>query len=342
MLLRALSQRAAPASTAFGRRAADLPSSRSVLDNLLPLRGMATAAARMARIGELKPCKPTSPGRRHRVVIDKAGLWRGRPEPSLTTRIAGQHQAGRNNTGQITTRRRSAPHHRRLYRMIDFHRRRADPAVVERLEYDPNRSAFIALIQYAADGQRSYILAPQGLSLGDTVECGEEAPFTPGNAMPLRLIPEGTRVHNVELHLGRGGALCRAAGTSARLQSKDESYALLNLQSGEVRQVPVGCTATIGVVSNEQHKNRVLGKAGAAAWVGRRPSVRGVAMNPVDHPHGGGEGKTSGGRKGSMSPWGWYTKGLRTRNKKQHSSKLIVRRRNHEKLHLSTINKGSW
>lgn len=197
-------------------------------------------------------------------------------------------------------------------------------------------------LPHSEDGAQTYILAPQGLVIGARVECGAEAPFSPGNAMPLRLMPEGTRVHNIEFHVGMGGKLCRSAGTSAKLQSKDDKYALLNLQSGEVRYLPINCMATIGIVSNENHKNRVLGKAGASAWIGRRPTVRGVAMNPVDHPHGGGEGKSSGGRKGSFSPWGWYTKGLRTRNKKQHSSKLIVRRRNHEKLGLSNVNKGSW
>ena len=287
----------------------------------------------------LKSYNPKTPSLRHRVIIDKSGLWPGPPLKSLSSRL--QSHAGRGRTGQITIRGRRAPKHRRIYRTIDFKRSRTDPATVERFEYDPNRSAFIALLRYQSDDTPSYILAPQGLRVGDVVQCGDEAPFSPGNAMVLEHIPDGTRVHNVELRHRCGGEMIRAAGTSAKLQSKDERYALLKLQSGELRKVPLNCMATIGEVSNPNWHNRVLGKAGASNWVGRRPKVRGVAMNPVDHPMGGGEGKSSGGRP-SSSPWGWYTKGIRTRNKKKHSRLLIVQRRNAEKLGLSTINTGGW
>jgi len=286
----------------------------------------------------LKSYKPTSPGRRHRVIIDKSHLWPGRPMKSLTARI--KSHAGRNHYGRITIRGRTAPKHRRLYRSVDFHRRRTDPAIVQRFEYDPNRTAFIALIRYESDGAYSYILAPRDLTVGSRVVCGAEAAFAPGNAMPIGTIPEGAELHNIELQPGCGGAMVRSAGTSARLLSKDKTYALLKLPSGEFRKVPKECMATIGELSNDQWRNVNLGKAGASRWVGRRPKVRGVAMNAVD-PMGGGEGKASGGRP-SASPWGWYTKGLRTRNRKQFSSKLITRRRNHEKLGLATVNTGGW
>ena len=212
---------------------------------------------------------------------------------------------------------------------------------MQRFEYDPNRSTFLALLRYESDGAHSYILAPRDLAVGSVVRCGPEAPFAPGNAMPLSRIPDGAEIHNLELRVGQGGVLVRSAGSAARLMSKDDAYAIVRLPSSEIRKVPVACVATIGVLSNDQWRNRVLGKAGASRWVGRRPKVRGVAMNPVDHPMGGGEGKTSGGRP-SSSPWGWYTKGLRTRNTKKFSSKLIMRRRNHEKLGLATVNRGSW
>ena len=289
----------------------------------------------------LKTYKPHTNALRHRVTIDTSHLWPGKPVKALTQRITGQHQAGRNHHGRITVWGRMAPKHRRMYRKVDFRRARLDPAVVQRFEYDPNRSAFIALVEYQSDGALSYILAPRDLAVGSVVRCGEEAPFAPGNAMPLALIPDGAEIHNIELMPGRGGTMVRSAGMAARLMSKDDRYAQLKLPSGEIRKVLKECAATIGVLSNEQWHNRALGKAGASAWVGRRPKVRGVAMNPVDHPMGGGEGKSSGGRP-SSSPWGWYTKGLRTRNTKQHSSKLIVRRRNHDKLQLSSVNRGSW
>ena len=290
-------------------------------------------------VAPMKKYKPTSPGMRHRLIVDKKDLWKGGPEPSLTERL--KMHAGRNSSGSITVRGREAPLHRRKYRMIDFFRRRPDPAYVERFEYDPNRSAFIALIKYPSDGTLSYILAPDGLEEGARVQSGEEATLELGHAMPLHVIPDGFAVHNIELFPGKGGRMCRAAGTSATIMSKEERYVQLKMQSGEVRKVMRDAYATIGAVSNSNHKLRVLGKAGASRWIGRRPKVRGVAMNPVDHPMGGGEGKTSGGRP-SCSPWGWYTKGLRTRNRKQFSSKLIVKRRNHEKLNLSVKNTGGW
>ena len=287
----------------------------------------------------LKTYKPTSPGRRHRIVVDRSHLWPGRPVRRLTRGL--NQCAGRNKHGHITVRGRMARKHRRLYRAIDFHRARTDPAVVRRFEYDPNRSTFIALIQYTADRQLSYILAPRDLAVGSTVTCGEEAPFAPGNAMPLAVMPEGALVHNIEMRPGSGGKLVRGAGTCATLMSKEENFVLLKMPSSEIRKIPKKCTATIGQLSNDQHKNRQLGKAGASAWIGRRSKTRGVAMNAVDHPMGGGEGKSSGGRP-SSSPWGWYTKGLRTRKTNQYSSKMIMRRRNHEKLGLATTNKGGW
>ena len=290
-------------------------------------------------IAALKKFNPVTPGTRHRIVIDKSQLWPGRSEPKLTKRI--KSHAGRNHTGQITIRGRCAPKHRRKYRIIDFKRSRTDPAIVQRFEYDPNRSTFIALIKYESDGELSYILAPRDLAVGATVASGDEASFAPGNAMALGSIPDGTEVHNIEMLPGKGGEIVRSAGAAARIISKDDKYAILKLPSSEIRKMPIGCMATIGVLSNDQWRNRRLGKAGASWWVGRRPQVRGVAMNPVDHPMGGGEGTSSGGRV-SCSPWGWYTKGLRTRNRKQFSSKLILRRRNHEKLGLASINTGGW
>ena len=293
---------------------------------------------------ELKRYKPTSPGRRHRIVIDRSHIWPGRPVRELTKRV--NEKAGRRH-GTITVRGRQGRKHRLLYRAVDFHRTRTDPAVVRRFEYDPNRSTFIALIQYESDNALSYILAPRDLAVGATVECGEEAPFAPGNAMALANIPDGALVHNIEMRKGKGGKLVRSAGNAATLMSKDANYALLKMPSSEIRKIEKNCTATIGQLSNDQHKNTQLGKAGASRWIGRRPKVRGVAMNPVDHPMGGGEGKSSGGHP-STSPWGWFTKGIRTRKTGQHSSKLIVRRRNHDKLGLATLNnrrkeaRGGW
>lgn len=272
-------------------------------------------------------------------MVDRSHIWPLGPVKSLTLRIAGLGQAGRNNTGRITVRGRKAPKHRRQYRIIDFRRDRTDPAVVKRFEYDPNRSPFIALIEYVSDKRLSYILAPHDLAVGATVQAGDEAPLAPGNAMRLALIPDGTEIHNLEMRPGMGGTTVRSAGMAARIISKDEKYATIKLPSGEIRKFMLKCRATIGQLSNENWWNRVLGKAGASNWVGRRPKVRGVAMNAVDHPMGGGEGRSSGGRP-SCSPWGWHTKGRRTRNNRKmgrmNSSELILRRRNHDKLKLGS------
>ncbi len=270
----------------------------------------------------LRNYKPTSPGRRALVLVDKSHLWKGKPEKSLTEGLNGK--GGRNNKGRITARRRGGRHKRR-YRIIDFKRRKFDvSATVERLEYDPNRSAFIALIKYD-DGELSYILAPQRLQPGDQVISGEQVDIKPGNAMPMANIPVGTIIHNVELKIGGGGQLSRSAGTYVQLIGKDQGYAQLRLTSGEIRIVRAECMATIGAVSNSDKANIKLSKAGRNRWLGKRPSVRGVAMNPVDHPHGGGEGRTSGGRH-PVSPWGKPTKGKRTRSNKK-TDRLIIRRR---------------
>ncbi len=270
----------------------------------------------------LKKFKPTTPGRRGLVLVDRSDLWKGRPVKSLTQGLV--QKGGRNNTGRITARRRGGGHKRRL-RIVDFKRARFDiPATVERLEYDPNRSAFIALIRYE-DGEPSYILAPQRLRIGDTVVSGERADIKPGNALPMTNIPVGTIIHNVEMKIGKGGQIARAGGTYVQLIGKDQGYAQLRLKSGELRMVRAECMATIGAVSNPDQQNIKLGKAGRNRWLGKRPSVRGVAMNPIDHPHGGGEGRSSGGRH-PVSPWGMPTKGKRTRSNKQ-SDRLIMRRR---------------
>ncbi|MBK8907560.1 MAG: 50S ribosomal protein L2 [Rhodospirillales bacterium] len=274
----------------------------------------------------LKQHKPVTPGRRGLVLVDRSTLWKGKPEKSLTE---GLHKhAGRNNLGRITARRRGGGHKRR-YRLVDFRRTRFDvPATVERLEYDPIRTAFIALIKYE-DGELAYILAPQRLAVGDQVLSARQADIKPGNAMPMQNIPVGTIIHNVEMKLGRGGQIARAAGTYAQLIGKDQGYAQLRLSSGELRMVRAECMATIGAVSNPDQQNVKLGKAGRNRWLGKRPAVRGVAMNPVDHPHGGGEGRTSGGRH-PVTPWGKPTKGKRTRNNKKTDA-LIIRRRHSKK-----------
>ena len=270
----------------------------------------------------LRKYKPTSPGRRGLVLVVRKELWSGDPVKALTKGLS--KKGGRNNNGRITARRRGGGHKRR-YRVIDFKRRKFDqPATVEHLEYDPNRSAFIALIRYE-DGELSYILAPQRLSVGDMVVAGERADVKPGNAMPLKSIPVGTIIHNVEMRPGKGGQIARAAGSYAQLVGRDQGYALMKVASGEVRMVRGECMATIGAVSNPDLANIKLGKAGRKRWHGKRPSVRGVAMNPIDHPHGGGEGRTSGGRH-PVTPWGKPTKGKRTRGDKP-SDKLILRRR---------------
>ena len=270
----------------------------------------------------LKSFKPITPSLRQLVIVDRTGLWKGKPVKALTSGKV--ESGGRNNHGHITANHRGGGHKRRL-RLVDFKRRRFDvAATVERLEYDPNRSAFIALIKYA-DGELSYILAPQRLKAGDQVVSGERVDIKPGNAMPLANMPVGTIVHNVELKRGRGGQLARSAGTYAQLVGKDAGYAQIKLNSGELRLVPAECLATVGAVSNPDNQNTVAGKAGRLRWLGRRPVVRGVAMNPVDHPHGGGEGKTSGGRH-PVTPWGKPTKGKKTRKNKA-TDKFIIRRR---------------
>ncbi|MEQ8353892.1 MAG: 50S ribosomal protein L2 [Kiloniellaceae bacterium] len=270
----------------------------------------------------LKNFNPTTPGRRNLVLVNRGDLWKGGPVKKLTEGLT--KSGGRNNTGRITARRRGGGH-KRLYRIVDFKRRKFDvPGKVERLEYDPNRSAFIALLTYE-DGEQAYILAPQRLAVGDTVIAGARADIKPGNAMPLSSIPVGTIIHNVEMKPGKGGQIARSAGTYVQLVGRDAGYALMRLGSGEVRMVRAECMATIGAVSNPDKANTKLGKAGRNRWLGKRPSVRGVAMNPVDHPHGGGEGRTSGGRH-PVTPWGKPTKGAKTRRNKKTSS-LIVRSR---------------
>jgi len=268
--------------------------------------------------------KPTTPGRRNMSVTDYSGLSKVKPERSL---LAPQKKhAGRNNRGVITVRHRGGGN-RQKYRVIDFKRRKFDiPAEVKTLEYDPNRSAHIALIQYE-DGVKSYILAPANLKVGDTVIAGSGADIKPGNALPLSAIPTGTVIHNVELYPGRGGQMVRSAGTSAQLMAKEGKLALLRLPSGELRNVPIGCMATVGVVSNTDHENVKIGKAGRTRHLGFRPTVRGSVMNPCDHPHGGGEGKSPIGRPGPVTPWGKPALGYKTRSKKKASSKLIVKRR---------------
>jgi large subunit ribosomal protein L2 len=270
----------------------------------------------------LKSFKPTTPGQRQLVIVDRGELHKGKPVKALTEGLT--KSGGRNNYGRITARRMGGGHKRR-YRIVDFKRRKFDvTATVERLEYDPNRTAFIALVRYE-DGELAYILAPQRLKAGDKVVAGERADIKPGNAMPLKNIPVGTIVHNVELKPGSGGKMARAAGSYVQIVGRDAGYALLRLGSGEVRMVRGECMATIGAVSNPDQQNINLGKAGRNRWLGRRPAVRGVAMNPIDHPHGGGEGRTSGGRH-PVTPWGKPTKGKKTRHNKKTDS-LIVRRR---------------
>lgn len=267
--------------------------------------------------------KPTSPGRRFVVKVVSPELHKGRPHAPLIEKQT--RTGGRNNRGRITTRHQGGGH-KQHYRIVDFKRDKDNiPATVERLEYDPNRSAHIALLLYA-DGERRYIIAPHGVGAGASLLSGPAAPIKPGNALPLRSVPIGSQVHCIELRPGKGAQLARSAGTSAQLVARDGNYVTLRLRSGEIRKVHADCRATIGEVGNEEHNLRSLGKAGAKRWRGVRPTVRGVAMNPVDHPHGGGEGRTSGGRH-PVSPWGTPTKGYKTRSNKR-TDKLIVRRRN--------------
>jgi large subunit ribosomal protein L2 len=274
----------------------------------------------------LKSFKPSTPGQRQLVLVDRSGLWKGKPEKALTEGLTSK--GGRNNQGRITMRWQGGGHKRR-YRIIDFKRRKFDVAgTVERLEYDPNRTAFIALIRYA-DGERAYILAPQRLAVGDQVIAGDKVDIKPGNAMPMKNMPVGTIIHNVEMKQGKGGQIARSAGTYAQLVGKDGGMAQLKLMSGELRRVKAECLATVGAVSNPDQQNVSIGKAGRNRWLGKKPSVRGVAMNPIDHPHGGGEGRTSGGRH-PVTPWGKPTKGKKTRNNKRTDG-MIIRRRHADK-----------
>jgi len=274
----------------------------------------------------LKQYNATSPGRRGLVLVDRSDLHKGKPVKSLTQGLS--KSGGRNNQGRIAIRNRGGGH-KRTYRMIDFKRRKWDVnGTVERLEYDPNRTAFIALIKYD-DGEQAYILAPQRLAAGDKVIAGARVDVKPGNAMPLSAMPIGTIVHNVELKPGKGGQIARSAGTYVQLVGRDRGLAILRLSSGEQRYVRAECMATVGAVSNPDNQNQHLAKAGRARWLGRRPSVRGVAMNQIDHPHGGGEGRTSGGRH-PVTPWGFPTKGKKTRSNKK-TDKMILRSRHMKK-----------
>jgi len=267
--------------------------------------------------------KPTSAGRRFMTVSDFAEVTKSKPEKALTEKLT--KKGGRNNKGRITTRHQGGGH-KRQYRVVDFKRQKDGiPANVAAIEYDPNRSARIALLHYA-DGFKSYILAPAGLRVGTTVQSGPDADIKPGNALPLENIPTGTLVHNVELKPGQGAKMARSAGSGVQLVAKDGGHAVLRLPSGEMRRVPLECRATVGQVGNVDHQNVTGGKAGRSRWRGKRPAVRGSAMNPVDHPHGGGEGKSKGGRH-PVTPWGVPTLGKRTRRKHKESDKLIVRGR---------------
>jgi large subunit ribosomal protein L2 len=274
----------------------------------------------------LKTYKPVTPSQRQLVLVDRSGLYKGEPVKRLTE--GKNASGGRNNNGRITVRFRGGGH-KQAYRKVDFKRRKFDvPAKIERIEYDPNRTAFIALLKYE-DGEQSYILAPQRLAQGDTVVAGEHVDVKPGNAMPSGNIPIGTIVHNVELKIGKGGQLARSAGTYAQIVGRDQDYVILRLNSGEQRLVHGACMATIGAVSNPDHMNISIGKAGRKRWLGWRPHNRGVAMNPIDHPHGGGEGRTSGGRH-PVTPWGFPTKGKKTRKNKS-TTKFIVSSRHMRK-----------
>ena len=272
----------------------------------------------------IKSFKPYSAGRRFMTVSAFDEITVSKPEKSLLAKIS--QKGGRNNTGKMTVRHQGGGH-KRQYRIIDFKRTKDNiPARVATIEYDPNRSARIALLNYA-DGEKRYIIAPHGLKVGDVVYSGPESDIKPGNALPLANIPLGTQVHNIEMKIGKGGQIVRSAGTSAQLMAKEGNYALLRLPSGELRRVRVECRATVGVVSNIDHENITIGKAGRQRWLGIRPGNRGVTMNPCDHPHGGGEGKSPVGRKHPVTPWGKPAHGVKTRDKKKASSKLIVKRR---------------
>ncbi len=275
----------------------------------------------------LKSFNPTTPGQRQLVIVDRSGLWKGKPVKQLTEGL--KSAGGRNNYGRVTARFQGGGH-KRTYRIVDFKRRKFDAVgTIERLEYDPNRTAFIALVRYE-DGEMAYILAPQRVAAGDKIVAGMSGvDVKPGNAMPLSAMPVGTIVHNVEMKPGKGGQIARSAGAYAQLVARDGAMGVLRLNSGEQRLVAGACLATVGAVSNADHGNINLGKAGRNRWLGKRPHVRGVAMNPVDHPHGGGEGRTSGGRH-PVSPWGQPTKGKRTRSNKS-TDKFIARSRHQRK-----------
>ena len=271
----------------------------------------------------LQQIKPTSPGRRFTVKVNSPQLYKGKPQAGLTETLS--KTGGRNNAGRITTRHKGGGH-KRHYRVVDFKRNKDGiPGKIERIEYDPNRSAHLALVLYA-DGERRYILAPKNSRAGDPILSGKDAPIKPGNALPLRNIPVGTLVHCVEMKPGKGAQLVRAAGGSAQLAAREGAYATLRLRSGEMRKIHIDCRATVGEVGHNEHNLRKLGKAGAKRWRGVRPTVRGVAMNPVDHPHGGGEGRTSGGRH-PVSPWGMPTKGYKTRSNKRTDGMILRRRK---------------
>jgi large subunit ribosomal protein L2 len=271
----------------------------------------------------VKGFKPTSPGRRFQTVSDFAEITTDKPEKSLLAPL--KKTGGRNSYGRVTARHIGGGHKRR-YRIIDFKRnKRSIPAKVFSVEYDPNRTSRIALLQYA-DGEKRYIIAPEGIRVGDEIVAGENAEIRPGNALPIKKIPIGTLIHNVELKIGKGGQMIRSAGSSGQLAAKENKYAHIKMPSGELRLVNVECYATVGQVGNADHSNISIGKAGRKRWLGKRPKVRGVAMNPVDHPMGGGEGRSSGGRH-PCTPWGKPTKGYRTR-KNKNTDKFIVRRRN--------------
>src|SRR5712664_2017619 len=274
----------------------------------------------------LKTYKPTTPGQRQLVLVDRCGLYKGKPLKALTEgKIS---TGGRNNNGRITTRFRGGGH-KKAYRVVDFRRAKHQPAVVERIEYDPNRTGFIALIKYE-DGERAYILCPQRLAEGDSIVAGEHVDVKPGNAMPAGNIPIGSIVHNIEIKIGKGGQLARSAGTYAQIVGRDQDYVIIRLNSGEQRLVHGRCTGTIGAVSNPDHMNISIGKAGRSRWLGRKPHNRGVSMNPVDHPHGGGEGRTSGGRH-PVTPWGKPTKGKKTRSNKSTNRFILISRHKRKK-----------
>ena len=275
----------------------------------------------------VQKAKPTSPGRRFVVSLKKNSLYRGKPFKALIEPKS--KKGGRNNNGRITVRHQGGGH-KRHYRVIDFKRNKLDiPAIVERIEYDPNRSANIALIKYA-DGERRYILSPSKMEIGTEIISSDKADIKDGNSLKLKDIPLGTNIHCVEMKPGKGGQIARSAGTSARLVAKEGIYSTLRLQSGEMRKVLSDCRATLGTVSNQENNLKSIGKAGANRWRGKRPTVRGVAMNPIDHPHGGGEGRTSGGRH-PVSPWGWKTKGMKTRNAKRTDAMIIKRKKKGDK-----------